>query len=110
MPLTRRRTSYIKKTKKQRKSITQYKTQYKTKYKTQYKTKSKKQKKTQRKNKTIKMYRKKIHGGNYENDVTVDKVDGVAVKFNPIVSSSDGSVRTLEEFKNHQIKLGSGTL
>ena len=106
MPLTRRRTSYIKKTKKQRKSITQYKTQYKTKSKKQ----KKKQKKTQRKNKTIKMYRKKIHGGNYENDVTVDKVDGVAVKFNPIVSSSDGSVRTLEEFKNHQIKLGSGTL
>ena len=106
MPLTRRRISYIKKTKKQTKSITQYKTQYKTKSKKQKKT----QRKTQRKNKTIKMYRKKIHGGNYENDVTVDKVDGVAVKFNPIVSSSDGSVRTLEEFKNHQIKLGSGTL
>ena len=106
MPLTRRRPSYIKKTKKQSKTITQYKTKSKKQYKTQYK----KQKKTQRKNKTIKMYRKKIHGGNYENDVTVDKVDGVAVKFNPIVSSSDGSVRTLEEFKNHQIKLGSGTL
>ena len=106
MPLTRRRISYIKKTKKQSKT----KTQYKRKSITQYKTKSKKQKKTQRKNKTIKMYRKKIHGGNYENDVTVNNVEGVAVKFNPVVSSSDGSVRTLEEFKNHQIKLGSGTL
>ena len=102
MPLTRRRTSYIKKTKKQIKSITQYKTQYKTKSKTQ--------KKTQRKNKTIKMYRKKIHGGNYENDVTVNNVEGVAVKFNPVVSSSDGAVRSLKEFENHEDKLGSGTL
>ena len=106
MPLTRRRISYIKKTKKQSKT----KTQYKTKYKTQYKTKSKKQKKTQRKNKTIKMYRKKIHGGNYENDVTVNNVEGVAVKFNPVVSSSDGAVRSLKEFENHEDKLGSGTL
>lgn len=102
MPLTRRRTSYIKKTKKQTKS--------KTKYKTQYKKQSKKQKKTQRKNKTIKMYRKKIHGGNYENDVTVDNVEGVAVKFNPVVSSSDGAVRSLKEFENHEDKLGSGLI
>ena len=106
MPLTRRRTSYIKKTKKQSKTKTQYKTQYKTKSKKQKKT----QRKTQRKNKTIKMYRKKIHGGNYENDVTVNNVEGVAVKFNPVVSSSDGAVRSLKEFENHEDKLGSGTL
>ena len=106
MPLTRRRTSYIKKTKKQSKTKTQYKTQYKTKSKKQKKT----QRKTQRKNKTIKMYRKKIHGGNYENDITVNNVEGVAVKFNPVVSSSDGAVRSLKEFENHEDKLGSGTL
>ena len=110
MPLTRRRTLYIKKTKKQTKSITQYKTKYKTQYKTKSKKQRKTQRKTQRKNKTIKMYRKKIHGGNYENDVTVDNVEGVAVKFNPVVSSSDGAVRSLKEFENHEDKLGSGTL
>ena len=56
------------------------------------------------------MYRKKIHGGNYENDITVNNVEGVAVKFNPVVSSSDGAVRSLKEFENHEDKLGSGTL
>ena len=104
MSLTRRRTSYIKKTKKQSK------TKSKMKYTKQSKTQYKKQKKTHRKNKTMKMYRKKIHGGNSDKIATVGTVEGVAVKFNPVVSSSDGAVRSLKEFEIHEDKLGSGLI